>query len=47
LRIGKEIRKGIPKASEKSKEIPVGKDESGITKSNDIEANLTQASLIG
>jgi hypothetical protein len=37
LRSGKEIRKDAPKASEKSKETQVEKDESGIAKSNDIE----------
>uniref|UniRef100_A0A2N9FDF3 Retrotransposon gag domain-containing protein n=1 Tax=Fagus sylvatica TaxID=28930 RepID=A0A2N9FDF3_FAGSY len=37
LRSGKEIRKDAPKANEKSKETSAEKDESGITKSNDIE----------
>jgi hypothetical protein len=37
LRSGKEIEKGAPKAKKKSKETPAEKDESGITKSNDIE----------
>uniref|UniRef100_A0A2N9IAN8 Retrotransposon gag domain-containing protein n=1 Tax=Fagus sylvatica TaxID=28930 RepID=A0A2N9IAN8_FAGSY len=37
LRSGKEIGKDAPKANEKSKETSAEKDESGITKSNDIE----------
>ena len=37
LRSGKEIGKDAPKANEKSKETPAKKDESEITKSNDIE----------
>jgi hypothetical protein len=37
LRSGKEIGKDAPKANEKSNETSAEKDESGITKSNDIE----------
>ena len=35
--IGKKVGLGTPKANEKSKETPTGKDESVIAKSNDIE----------
>ena len=37
MRSGKEIGKDAPKANEKSKETLAKKDESGITKFNDIE----------
>jgi hypothetical protein len=43
LRSGKEIRKGAPKANEKSNDTLAEKDESGIAKSNDIEKCLFPA----